>query len=165
MAGIYSIRHIHIPKDSNDMFVTAQCEEDVTVWSFSKRSKISEIKTILDFGGKRLALLPTDNHLVLTGAYERFGITANNYFSREVVWQRKDLKKVQFVTYLCIRNEVVAGVGFDGRPFTLLNINDGTTIGSYRGIREIYSNNDNSLFILQSDNKIQLSDLSDGKVY
>jgi hypothetical protein len=162
---IHSIRHIQIPKESEDLFVTATYKDKVSLWSYSKKEKISEIDTILDFGGSRLALLPTNDHLIITGAYERFGAVAYNYFAGEIVWQRKDLKRIQTVTYLTINNEVVVGIGFDERPFTLLNIKDGSTINSYRGIRNIYSNDENTLFILQSNNRIQLSDLDTGNVY
>jgi len=62
---MYSIGHIDLPKTSHDLFVTAEFDKKVTLWSLKKMKKITEIDPTLDFGGKRLVLVTNDEEPII----------------------------------------------------------------------------------------------------
>lgn len=68
------IRHIAPAAASDRLFLTADFERRVRVWSFAERSLIAELDTVLDFGGRRLALCGAETPIVVAGAWERYGI-------------------------------------------------------------------------------------------
>jgi hypothetical protein len=75
-------------------FATAECEHAVEVWSLAERRLMSSFETVLDPGGRRLALLAEDRPIVVAGAYHRHGICAYDALSGDRLWQRKELKRV-----------------------------------------------------------------------
>jgi hypothetical protein len=155
---MYAIRHIDIPKTSLDLFVTAEFEKKVSLWSLEKMKKIGDIDTTLDFGGSRLVLIPTDKEpIVVTGAYTRYGVSAYNLDGKKI-WERKDLKKSQYIKSLKSSGELCLGIGFDEKPFHFLNVNTGDTIKLYKGVRQIFTNQDDTLWITVSDRDIKLID-------
>jgi hypothetical protein len=155
---MYSIRHIDIPKSNQDLFVTAEFEKRVSLWSLEKMEKISDINTTLDFGGNRLVLIPTYKEpIVITGAYARYGVSAYNLNGNKL-WERKDLKKPQYIKFLKIGGEECVGIGFDEKPFHILNVHTGDTIKLYKGVRKIFTNQDDKLWITVSNTDIKLID-------
>lgn len=155
---MYSIRHIDVLKNNQDLFVTAEFEKRVSLWSLKSMEKISVIDTTLDSGGNRLCLIPTDQEpIVVTGAYTRYGINAYNLNGKKL-WERKDLKKSQYIKSLKIGGEECVGIGFDEKPFHFLNVHTGDTIKLYKGVRDIFTNQDDTLWITVSDRDIKLID-------
>lgn len=148
---MYAIRHIDIPKTSLDLFVTAKSEKKVSLWSLGKMEKIGDIDTTLDFGGSRLALILTDKEpIIVTGAYTRYGVSAYK-LDGEKLWERKDLKKPQYIKSLKRGEEICIGVGFDQKSFHFLNAHTGDTINLYKNVRQIFTNQDDTLWITVSD--------------
>ena len=91
------IRHIAV-SESTPVFAVGAFEHDVTVWDYSQRRKVAEFKTILDFGGERLAIYNREPPLLIAGAYNRYGICAYNLFPLDAVaWWRRDLKNPQMI--------------------------------------------------------------------
>jgi hypothetical protein len=90
------IHDIACPIAGADFFVTAAATEDITVWSLSDRKLVSHFKSVMDFGGRRLAILPVNEPIVFAGAYDRHGLCAYT-IEGEPIWHRRDLKKVQTI--------------------------------------------------------------------
>lgn len=156
---MYSIRHIDIPKMSQDLFVTAEFVKRVSIWSLEKMEKIADVDTTLDSGGSRLVLIPTDKEpIVVTGAYVRYGVSAYSLNGKKL-WERKDLKKPQYIKFLKNAGEVCVGIGFDGKPFHILNVDTGDTIKLYKGVRNIFTNRDDTSWITVSNTDIKLIDM------
>jgi hypothetical protein len=127
------IRHIATSIGSDGHFLTAAFERDVQLWSFEEQSLLASLETVLDFGGRRLALCARgDDPVVVAGAWERHGICA---YSREgePLWQRKDLRRVQYMAPAADGEHVVAC--FDEGPMHVLAVESGETVATVRGIR------------------------------
>jgi hypothetical protein len=90
--------HIAPAPGSTDLFATATFEHDVFVWSLRRRERLAVLRTILDFGGRRLCLVPSGRSwLVVAAAYHVHGVCAYHPTGR-VLWERRDLKRAQVVT-------------------------------------------------------------------
>lgn len=109
-------------------------DRSVQVWSVERQEPESEFKTVLDFGGQRLALCTTsDRMVVVAGAWERQGICGYDASTGNRLWQRKDLKQVQSVAPADDGSAVAAC--FDSRSMQVLEAVSGTTITTVRGVR------------------------------
>ena len=147
------IRHISSPTASADMFATAIFENTVSIWSYKEKRKITEFDTVLDFGGRRLLFIPGETPFLIAGAYERHGICAYDALTGELLWQRKDLYKIQFLNAIRRSNkEIFVGAGFDARPFLFLDLVSGDTVTFFKGIRKMYSGK-KSISIISTANK------------
>ncbi|MFD0680351.1 MULTISPECIES: hypothetical protein [unclassified Paenibacillus] len=156
---------INCPINYNDIFVTAEFEKTVSVWSMIKMEKLATFDTVMDFGGSRLAVIPTENPLVVAGAYERYGVCGYNAITGGLLWQRKDLKKVQIIRWMPISSKgVLVGAGFDTKPYLILNALTGETEQSLRGVREVYLHENGEFAIQTTDSEVRLCNLPDWKV-
>ena len=125
------IRHIAGSPRRADLFATAAFERRVTIWSFAQRKQIAEFDTALDFGGRRLALLASEPPLLVAGAYHRHGVCAYDARTGALLWQRKDLKRVQRVR--SFPDDRAIAVGREEAPLALLDPLSGETIQTLRG--------------------------------
>jgi hypothetical protein len=134
------IRHVACPLDDDDLFATAEFERTVSVWSLARRRTIVKFDTGLDFGGRRLAITAKPEAIVFVGAYLVHGICGYTASHGRLLWQRKDLKKVQYVEPL--PNDRVAA-GFDeGRSLHVLDSLTGETAAKLRGLRMLRTSPD-----------------------
>lgn len=129
------IRHIAAAAASDRLFLTAEFERRVRVWSFAERSLTAELDTVLDFGGQRLALCGSEKPIVVAGAWERYGICGYAPDGTRL-WQRKDLRQPQHISPAAEGALVVAG--FDQRPLHVLDAGSGETVATVRGVRRFY---------------------------
>src|SRR5262249_29443618 len=114
------VRHIAVPQTDGDFFATAEFEERVTLWSILRRKKLAEIKTVLDFGGKRLTLVQESVFTVLSAG--SFYGPVNAYdMEGSILWSRKDLVGVQQLTAIPNALEPMIGVGADNQPYKILS--------------------------------------------
>lgn len=125
------VRHIATSWDGSRVAVAA-FERRVAVWDIETEQKISEFDAGLDFGGRRLAIT-ADGRRVVAGAYIRHGISCHDASSGALLWQRKDLKKVQFITATSDR----VYCSFDRRAACALDVATGETIEVMRGLKEV----------------------------
>lgn len=125
------IRHIATAFDIH-LFVTAEFERFVSIWRIDNGEHQISFETILDFGGHRLAISP-DGQLCVAGAYYIHGISAYRTLDGSTIWNRKNLKKVQWLAFDPVQGTLLAG--FDERPLHILDINTGETIETWRGVR------------------------------
>ncbi len=127
------VRHISVAREKPLVAIGA-FERNVEVWDYKSGKRVSAFDTILDFGGKRLALSISGDR-VLAAAWERHGLACYDVQSGQCVWQRHDLKKVQTIT--CSRDGTIAYCGFDARPCMGIAISNGDKLCSFRGTREV----------------------------
>ncbi len=95
------------------------------------------METILNFGGRRLALCTTsDRMVVVAGAWERHGICGYDASTGERLWQRRDLKRVQSLSPAGDGSAVAAC--FDSCLMQVLDAASGTTIATVRAVRRFW---------------------------
>jgi WD40 repeat protein len=128
----YMIRHI--ATSINGMrLATAEFEHTVQIWDLQYREKICEFQSILDFGGSRLAISENGSYCA-AGAYNIYGIATYDAKNGNLTWQRKDLKQVQRLQY-ARHPENSLFAFFDDKPCSILNLENGETLGTVRGLR------------------------------
>jgi Anaphase-promoting complex subunit 4 WD40 domain len=116
-----------------DLFATGEFERQVKVWSLVDRRQLGDFSTVLDFGGRRLALCAHDSDpIVIAGAWERHGICGYG-LNGEQFWQRKDLKKVQRLSWA--GNGELVTACFDEGPMRVLDASSGETVDEVRAVR------------------------------
>ena len=96
------IRHI-ATSFNGQTIALAEFKKRVQIFDINSLEVISEFDTILDFGGRRLAI-SEDGKICICGCWERHGICAYETKTGKIVWQRKDLKKVQHIQTLYTDN-------------------------------------------------------------
>ena len=102
-----AIRHLAI-LDDPAILAAAYFEKTVQIWSWNTREQIGEFKSILDFGGRRLALTP-DGRKCIVGSFSR-GLAAYSIPDGKLLWHRRDLRKVQYVNVCASGSEIFCGV-------------------------------------------------------
>jgi hypothetical protein len=125
-------RHVSVANDGDHVALGA-FKEAVDIWSLGRRRLLSQIRTVLDFGGQRLAVCATPEPVVVAGAWERHGICAYS-IDGTVLWQRKDLKKVR--TIACARGGAGVAACFSEGPMRVLDSMSGETISEVRAVRD-----------------------------
>jgi hypothetical protein len=126
-----AIRHLATSR-SGSIFAAAEFESVVSIWELNDQKKISEFPTVLDFGGSRLAIDGTGERCI-AGAYHVNGIWCYNTRDGSVVWNRKDLKKVQRIWMLPSQSEIACA--FEEGPLLVLRMSDGKTLQTLRSCR------------------------------
>ena len=91
------VRHIAIAR-ARPVAALAAFESQVAIWDLQTLRRTIEFETVLDFGGRRLAL-SSDGSCCIAGAYNRDGVAAYDTNTGRVLWSRRDLKKVQYVSF------------------------------------------------------------------
>jgi len=127
------IHHLAAGADSH-LVLAAHFEQTVNVWDLASRKNIGAFETHLDIGGKRLALSP-DGSVCFAGAYRRYGIAAYLVASGIRVWERRDLKAVQYVSLSPGGRRVYCGLS--SRPLHVLDSKSGETLEQLHGIRQV----------------------------
>jgi hypothetical protein len=118
----------------------------VHIWDVGKNKSISTLDTILDFGGRRLAVTADGRHCV-AGAYHVEGIAAYSCAGAALAWRRKDLKKVQRIRVSLDDRRVYCC--FDQSPCHVLNLETGETIKTWRGVRRVWESPYERLLLLE----------------
>jgi len=128
------MRHIATSQNSS-IFLTAEFEKKVYSWNIDTYEHISEFNTVLDFGGQRLAI-SGDGTRCIAAAYSRYGISMYDILTGSVIWHRRDINKVQFVTFDPL-NETIY-VGADEKPLLILNKDNGEDNGILNTMTKVY---------------------------
>lgn len=113
----------------------ATFEQHVAVWDLFEGRKVAEFDTIMDAGGRRLAVT-ADGRYVIAGAFNNHGVAAYDASNGRLLWQRKGLREVQYLTVLHDDKRVFAGL--ESRAGQLLNIADGATVQKHRGCSKLW---------------------------
>ena len=136
-------------------------ERRVAVWDLVACRQVGEFDTVLDFGGRRLAIT-SDGRRVLAGAYHRYGIACYDASSGELLWQRKDLKKVQHITVSA--DDASLYCGFEMSAGRALEIATGEVTETMRGVGEVHESPFESLlFVDKKSRPAELRALEQGR--
>lgn len=124
---------------TTERFLTVAWSGEVSLWSLQSGEALGSFPTTWSFGGRRLALGDdADVPVAVTAAWERHGVCAYNAATGSLLWQRKDVKRVNELSVLRGRDAVTACSG-DG-PMQVLDLFDGSTLARVRAVRSCYAN-------------------------
>lgn len=104
------IRHL-AACDEVSLVLAAFLESKVQVWSWETTRQLGAISTVLDLGGRRLAIAPAGN-ICVAGSWRKGltgGLAAYSVPSGALLWHRKDIQQVQHVTLSASGREVYWG--------------------------------------------------------
>lgn len=149
------IRHI-ATSYNGDIIATAEFEHKVYIWNLQSGKKICEFQSILDFGGMRLAI-SEDGTFCAAGAYHIHGIAMYKASNGELIWQRKDLKKIQYLQFGLYHKDTLLAF-FDEKPCHILDIRNGNTLKTLRGIRNIKESPFNKIQMLDKSLGLEIFD-------
>lgn len=127
----YRIRHL-AASHAGPRAAAATFQSEVEIWDIASGQRVSAFDTVLDFGGRRLAIGP-DGDWCVAAAYHVHGIACYDTASGAERWRRKDLKKCQYVGVSCDGRRIYCC--FDERPCFVLDASTGETLESLRGVR------------------------------
>ncbi len=128
------IREIVPSGAGDDSFLTTDVSGRVSYWRGGSPEPVTTFPTTWSFGGRRLALGGDVHHPVaVTAAWERHGVCAHDAATGALLWQRKDVKRVQHLA-APPGSSVVTACKDDG-PMQVLDLSDGSTLARVRGVR------------------------------
>jgi len=133
-----AIRHLAI-SDESAIVAAAFADAIVQMWSWRTGEKLGEFKTVLDFGGHRLALTP-DGKTCIAASYQRRrkgrrGLAAYSIPDGAVLWLREDIPHIQSVRISGDGNEIYCGV--EGSSAHIVETATGLTLRRMRAVTEI----------------------------
>jgi hypothetical protein len=155
-----NIRHI-AASFNNDIVAFGEFEQNIQIMDITKNIIISEFKTILDFGGRRL-IISLDGNICVCGCYKRYGICGYNVKSGEKIWQRKDLKKVQNMQLIRSNNNLFF-VSFDGKASEIIEIATGKSVKKILNCKGYYENRFLPLYVLDGPKNIRIFEINTNK--
>jgi hypothetical protein len=133
-----AIRHLAITDDSS-IVAAALFEKTVQIWSWKTGQQLGEFQTVLDFGGRRLALTP-DGSICIVGAWGQRGrggrgLAAYSIPDGRVLWNRKDIRHIQCVRLSGSGREIYCGV--EGSSAHIIETASGEPLGRVRSAKKI----------------------------
>jgi hypothetical protein len=127
-----AIRHL-AACDESSLIAAALFESTVQIWNRDKAQQIGEFETVLDFGGRRLALA-AGGSICVTGSWTH-GLAAYSVPDGGCLWQRPDLVQVQLLTLSASGQEV--NCGFEKRPLAVIDVKTGTIVRTVKNASRI----------------------------
>lgn len=133
-----AIRHLAIT-DESTIVAAALFEKTVQIWSWKTGQQLGEFQTMLDFGGRRLALTP-DGSACIVGAWGQRGdggrgLAAYSIPDGGILWNRTDIRHTQCVRVSGSGREIYCGV--EGSSAHIIETATGATLGRVRSASEI----------------------------
>ena len=123
-----------VASDDSPFVAVVDIDCNVSIWNLSTGRKISEFRSFWDIGGQRLAI-SKDGCRCAVGAWNRYGITMHDTTQGRILWQRKELKKVQSMKFSRYLSALFAEI--DMRAFHIVDTESGETLEKMRGIEGI----------------------------
>jgi hypothetical protein len=114
----------HLAACEGPLLAAALFESTVQIWNWVEACKIGEFETILDFGGRRLALA-TNGSICITGSWTR-GLAAYGVPDGKLLWHRRDFSEVQHLTLS--PSEDMVYCGFERHPLAVVDADTGRTV-------------------------------------
>lgn len=116
-----------------DLVAAGEAANRVEVHSLEGRELVASFDTVLDFGGRRLAVTTGEDPVVVVGSWDRQEVCGYS-LTGEVLWQQTDHARVQQIEL--VDHDQVA-VSYEGRPAVVIDARDGKTISTLRGVQEV----------------------------
>ena len=129
-----AIRHL-AACDESSLVAAAFFESTVQIWNWDKAEQIGELETVLDFGGRRLALT-AGGSICITGSWSH-GVAAYSVPNGDCLWRRPELTEVQRLTLSASGQEV--NCGFEKRPLAVIDVRTGNTVRTDKNALALYS--------------------------
>ena len=148
-----AIRHISTPFGGS-IIALGEFESRIQIFDIENLSIISEFDSILDFGGNRLAI-SEDGQVCMIGSWKRNGLCAYNAKTGEIIWQNKELKKVQNIQMLR-SDPSKAFIQLEGKVSRILDSKSGEEIETVRAALNYYDCPENQTVVLDSPSGIQV---------
>lgn len=142
--------------DGSSLVVFGANERRVAVFDCDKLCMLASFDTVLDFGGRRL-LIGEDGQTIICGAWERQVLAAYNSLSGTLLWQRKDLKKLQQLTSLP-RSRSRCFAHFEYNASRILDINSGEDIELLKGVRNMQESPYLPIDTLEMTDRLEIRD-------
>jgi WD40 repeat protein len=155
------IRHI-ATSFNGQIIALAEFEKRVQIFDINSQQVISEFDTILDFGGRRLAI-SEDGNICICGCWERHGICAYETKTGKLIWQRKDLKKVQHI-HILLSDNTKFFAHFEVGGSRIIDMNSGSDIDKLSGAKYFFSSKFIPVDIIDMSRKTQIVDRVTRKV-
>ena len=154
------IRHIATSFNGKNV-AFAEFEEVVQIVDMEKNNIVSEFETVLDFGGRRI-VISENGDICICGCWERHGICAYDVKSGKKIWQRKDLKKVQWMQLMRSNNNLFFAY-FANKSSELIEIDSGRTVEILKGVKSFYESKFQPINILEYRDKCNVLDRNTNK--
>lgn len=154
------IRHI-ATSFKGPIAALAEFAKRVQIFDIAAQEVVSEFDTILDFGGQRLAIAE-DGQICICGCWERHGVCGYESKTGKLIWQRKDLKKVQLIQILRSDKDKLF-LQFEVGASRIIDINTGSNIDKVSGANYYFESKFEDTNVIERPNKIQIVDRKTGK--
>lgn len=155
------VRHL-AASYNGERIAVAEFERHVAIWDLKKGEKICDFETILDFGGTRLAI-SEDGTICAAGAYQKYGVAGYRASNGELLWERRDLTKVQFLRFSTHREHSLFAC-FDDRPCHMIEGENGQTIQTFLGVEKVTESPFQPLGLLSIKKAFRLHDFRKNRV-
>jgi len=166
-----AIRHLAIT-DECSIVAAALFEKTVQIWSWKTGRQLGEFQTMLDFGGRRLALTP-DGSTCIVGSWGQRGRGARGLGAYSIpdgrlLWNRKEIRHIQNVGLSGSGQEIYCGL--DGASAHIIETATGETLGRVRGAKKIFGSRYTShqlivqkdRYLVRAGSEFEISPLSFG---
>jgi hypothetical protein len=125
--------------DESSIVAAAFFEKTVQIWSSKTGQQLGEFQTMFDFGGRRLALTP-DGSTCIVGAWGQLGrgargLGAYSIPDGKLLWNRKDIRRIQDVRLSGSGQEIYCGV--QDASAHIIETSTGETIRRVRATEKI----------------------------
>ena len=128
------IRHLAISRNKS-LIAAAEFEHTVSIWDLNSASKIAELMTVLDFGGKRL-MLSHDGRLCIAAAYQKYGLFCYSILDGQVLWKREDLKKIERIVFSEDGEQIYCGI--EPNSCFVVDIHSGDNLATMQTVGTVY---------------------------
>jgi hypothetical protein len=131
-----AIRHL-ATADTGMRVAAALFKHTVQIWDLTLAEKISEFNTVLDYGGRRLALSPNGESCIAAAWQKgkRGGIACYDVTRGVEVWHRVDIRHTQRLRFSSSGKNIFCGLE-DGR-LQNLSVSTGETLDALAGLQNI----------------------------
>lgn len=120
---------------SGSIIVTVETDNIVHVWDLNSSSKLCQFESVFETGGQRLAV-SENGKICAAGAYHRNGIAMYDTHTGNMIWERRDLKKVQRLKFSrYYQNNLLAN--FDRISCHVLDKDTGETKALLKAVRGV----------------------------
>ena len=107
----------------------------VATWDLTTKARLATFESVLDFGGRRLAVDEAGARCATAG-YVTGGLVCSSAATGSVTWTRADLRRLQFVGFSCDGRRLFCGA--DERPCLVLDAATGHQLEVLRGVRRVW---------------------------
>ena len=125
--------------------VAAAFAGTVSVWDVQSGEHVSTFETVLDFGGRRLAINERGN-LCAAAAYSRLGLACYETGIGSLVWSRADLKQLQRLSVSADGSRLYCGSEITA--CAVLDFETGQSLDLWRGVRRVVESRYESVVLL-----------------